>query len=194
MNNKAYFLKNSIVILLLSLSMSIYAQKGQVGEKRLTTKYEEFISQSGTFIKFTDILLPPINQYYTDGISGVVRTFWGQNKNYYFLILTKSSLSEGPRAMIEYGDLLELNKAFVKLLDEVDEDVKIRTEFNYLENKYVTYDNFKLGYYIERKKPKWFIQFNPYTEVTRISYHEDFYKLLQNAQECIEQIMAREGK
>ena len=194
MNNKANIFKNSIVLLLLSLSMSIYAQRGQVGEKILTTKYEEFISQSGTFIKFTDILLPPINQYYTDGISGVVRTFWGQNKNYYFLILTKSSLSEGPRAMIEYSDLLELNKAFVKLLGEVDEDVKLRTEYDYLENKYVTNDNFKLGYYIEKKKAKWFVQFDPETEVSRISYQNDLYKLLQNAQECIEKIMAREGK
>lgn len=194
MYNKTYIFKNSIVMLLLSLSMSVYAQKGQVSEKRITTKYEEFISQSGTFIKFTDILLPPIDQYHTDGISGVVRTVWGQDKNYYFLILTKSSLFEGPRAMIEYSDLLELNKAFVKLLGEVDEDVKLRTEYDYLENKYVTNDNFKLGYYIEKKKAKWFVQFDPYLEVTRISYQDDLCKLLKNAQECIEKIMVREGK
>lgn len=181
-------------MLMLSLSMSIYAQKGQVSEKRITTKYEEFISQSGTFVKFTDILLPQNNTYYTDGISGAVRTFWGQSNNNYYVILTNNNHTGNNRAMIEYSDLLELNKAFSRLLSEVNDDVELRTEYDYLENKYVTNDKFVLGYYIEKKKAKWIVKFDPYTEVFRIYYQEDLCKLLKMAQEKIEEIMAREGK
>ncbi len=96
--------------------------------------------------------------------------------------------------MIEYSDLIELNKAFARLLSEVDDDVKLRTEYNYLENKYVTNDRFKLGYYIEKRKAKWFVKFAPNIPSFRITYQKEFCKLLKDAQEKIEQIMAREGK
>ena len=172
--------------------MNINAQK--VGEKKITTKYEEFVSQSGTFIKFTDDFLPQVDPYYSDGISGTVRTFWGQSRNHYYLVLSKSDLLGEHQAKIEYSDLVELNRAFDRLLSEVDDDVKLRTEYDYLENKYVTTDNFKLGYFIERKKAKWFVKFDPNTESFRISYQKDLYKLLKMAQDRIEKIMAREGK
>lgn len=192
MSKKTIVLKHSIFLMLLILPMNINAQK--VGEKRITTKYEEFISQSGTFVKFTDIVLPQTNLNYTDDISGLVRTFWGQTRNHYYVILTKSNYPVTYRAMIEYSDLLELNKAFARLLSEVDEDVNLRTEYDYLKNKYVTNDNFKLGYYIEKKKAKWFVKFDPKTDTFKISYQEDLYKLLKKAQDRIEKIMAREGK
>lgn len=180
--------------MLLTMSIGIYAQKGQLGEKRITTKYEEFISQSGTFVKFTDNILPQANPNYSDGISGLVRTFWGQSKNHYYLVLTKKDLTATYQAKIEYSDLVELNKAFARLIGEVDDDVKLRTEYDYLENKYVTYDSFKLGYYIEKRKAKWFVKFDNNTESFRIYYQEDLSRLLKMAQERIEKIMAREGK
>lgn len=194
MSNNLLIVKCSIILLLLGLSLGVCAQEEQVDGKKITTKYEEFISQSGTFVKFIDNKMPTNVELYNDGISGNVRTFWGQTRNHYYLILTKKDLSGSYDAMIEYSDLIELNKAFARLLGEVDDDVKLKTEYNYLENKYVTNDQFKLGYYIEKRKAKWFVKFAPNIPLLRITYQKEFCKFLNDAQEKIEQIMAREGK
>lgn len=180
--------------LLLGLSMGVHAQEEQVGGKKITTKYEEFISQSGTFVKFIDNNIPHKETVYLDGIYGKVRTFFGQTKNHYYLILAKRELGGSYEAMIEYSDLIELNKAFDRLLSEVDEDVKLKTEYNYLENKYITKDIFKIGYYIEKKKAKWFVKFSQDIPSFRITYPKDFCRYMKDGQVKIEGIMAREGK
>jgi len=192
--NKMCFISIGSLFLFLLIPINIYAQDEQIGSRKITTKYEEFVSQSGTFVKFIDNNMPTNVDLYNDGIYGKVRTFWGQAKNHYYLILTKKELGGSYDAMIEFSDLIELNKAFARLLSEVDDDVKLRTEYNYLENKYVTNDRFKLGYYIEKRKAKWFVKFAPNIPSFRITYQKEFCKLLKDAQEKIEQIMAREGK
>lgn len=194
MRNNYLIVKCCMFSLLLGLSMGVHAQEEQVGGKKITTKYEEFISQSGTFVKFIDNNIPYKETVYLDGIYGKVRTFFGQTKNHYYLILAKRELGGSYEAMIEYSDLIELNKAFDRLLSEVDEDVKLKTEYNYLENKYITKDIFKIGYYIEKKKAKWFVKFSQDIPSFRITYPKDFYQYMKDGQVKIEGIMAREGK
>ena len=194
MKSKAFFVKSWLFALLICLPVGICAQDEEETKKILTTKYEEFISQSGTFVKFIDNNMPTNVGIYNDGVYGKVRTFWGQPKNHYYFILTKKELGGSFDAMIEYNDLIELNKAFARLLSEVDDDVQLKTEYNYLENKFVTKDWFTIGYYIEKKKAKWYIKLSPKIVSFRIYNQNDLCKLFIDAQEKIEKIMAREGK
>ena len=94
--------------------------------------------------------------------------------------------------MIEYSDLVEVNKAFEKMFKEVDSDCALNPD--YLENKYITEDGFEIGYYIKKGKPNWFIDSDIYSLAGFVEVKKpyEFSKGLKDAQNEIETM--RNGK
>lgn len=123
-----------------------------------------FISETGQILKFIDT---KINGLY--GINGsviykaenTVRKLMNINKISYFLrIEKKNSETYGSVAAIEYSDLLEVIRAIEKMTGEMDADMAMMPY--YLENRFITVDNFMVGYYVGEDGIVWFIRLDEY--------------------------------
>lgn len=157
------------------------------------TKYEEFESKTGVIVKFTDKSLKKILLPTNPSIKVKIRTVFVEGEITYFLILEKGkSLGvDSSVAYIEYSDLVEINKALARLLNEVNNDCELKPE--YLQNYFTSVDYFKIGYYVEKSKATWTV---------RLEYGADFFTIqpkefaehLLNAQKEIENIIAQSGK
>ena len=94
--------------------------------------------------------------------------------------------------MIEYSDLVEINKALTKLLSEVDADCESNPD--YLENRFITDDGFRIGYYIENGKANWFVRLERYSKSTVFVKKEILAENFPAAQKKIEELKATNGK
>lgn len=95
--------------------------------------------------------------------------------------------------MIEYSDLVEINKALAKLVGEVDADCAANPD--YLENKFVTDDGFEIGYYVSKGKASWYLKLERYSNST--VFIKNASELTNNftaAQKKIEELRAQYGK
>jgi len=91
--------------------------------------------------------------------------------------------------MIEYSDLVEINKALAKLTSEVDADCAENPD--YLENKFRTVDGVEVGYYVSKGKASWFMKLERYTSSTVfIKSKEVLVEAFTNAQKKIEELKA----
>ena len=133
--------------------------------KKQMTKFEEFSSKTGVIVKFVDTTLPNLPVSYSTLKTGI-RTIKRGTDNAYFYRLEEpeTSRSVSHIAMIEYSDLVEINKAISRLVTDVDADVA--TNPDYLENKFRTSDGFEIGYYVSKQKPQWYIKLERYTSST----------------------------
>ena len=136
----------------------------QSGESKQLTKFEEFSSKTGSIIKFVDFSLPKLSLSW--GPLGTSILVMKANKDSYFYRIeeaeTRSSVAH--IAMIEYSDLVEINKALVKLTSEVESDIV--TNPDYLENKFITTDGFQVGYYVNKGSAHWYLKLERYSSST----------------------------
>ena len=95
-----------------------------------------------------------------------VRTLMGEQENSYFYRIEEpeTTRSIAHIAMIEYSDLVEINKALKKLVAEVDSDCAANPD--YLENRFITNDGFQIGYYVSKGKASWYIKLERYSNST----------------------------
>ena len=102
-------MKKLIILLAMLLPLSVYAQQDDA--KKQMTKFEEFTSKTGSIVKFVDVTLPRLSLSYGSLETGI-RTI-KSNSNAYFYRLEKGETSSSIAriAMIEYSDLVEINKA-----------------------------------------------------------------------------------
>lgn len=117
------------------MPLAVYAQSDNVQKK--PTKYEQLISETGKLIKFTDVAMPAIPSgvgLFAEKLQNDVRIFLGTERNAYFYRIERAATSSRPSyvAMIEYSDLVEVNKALEILKKEVAKDIE--TKPDYLEN------------------------------------------------------------
>ena len=109
------------------------------------------------------------------------------------MILEKPKTLGSPEyhAFIEYSDLIEINKAYNKLQQEVNADITLNPE--YLENKFISNDDFRIGYYVEKEKAHWFIRLDyHYGSWLDLKKIEDFAEFLRNMQKEIENLKNNE--
>lgn len=178
--------KYLVLLVTLMLSMTSYAQ--QEGEKQ--TKFESFASKTGVIRKFVDYNTPNLASMY-NRFETSVRIVIGENENKYYYRIEKpeTSSSSSRIAMIEYSDLVEINKALEKILSEVDSDIAANPD--YLENRFITEDDVRVGYYISKGKATWFLRLTDYNNST--AYFKEHTVLVQNlkdAQAKIEELKA----
>ena len=180
-------MKKFILLLALLMPLSLCAQSNS-DEKKLT-KFEEFSSRTGTIVKFIDVKMPNIPLSFIGSLESGIRTIKGSSSDNYFFRIEEpeTSRSNSHIAMIEYSDLVEINKALTKLVSEVDSDIAANPD--YLENKFKTVDGFEVGYYVSKGKANWYLKLERYTKSTVfIKSKESLVEAFINAQTKIEQL------
>lgn len=175
-----------LLLLLLLLPLMSFAQDDS---ERQQTKFEQLASKTGKISKFVDVNMPRLSYLETS-----IRTILGEQKNEYFYRIEKpeTSSSVSKIAMIEYSDLVEINKALAKLLNEVDSDCLSNPD--YLENRFITEDGFRIGYYVNDGKANWFVRLDRYGKSTVFIKKEVLAENFPAAQKKIEELKTSYGK
>lgn len=175
------------VLILLAIMLPIIGNAQNKEEKKLT-KFEEFASKTGSIIKFVDVSMPNIPLIYGSVKTGIRTVLSSQGNAYFYRIeQEETSRSIAHIAMIEYSDLVEVNKAIDKLLGEVDSDIQSNPD--YLENKFVTEDGLQVGYYVSKEKASWYIKLERYGSSTIfVKDPNDLTTAFKNAQTKIEEL------
>ena len=95
----------------------------------------------------------------------------GDETQYYFVLKdisidTRTSILSSFVSMISTEDLEKINNALKILLVKEENDRKLGiTEIDYVENKYVTENGFKIGYCIDNGKLEWFVEFDYFAAI-----------------------------
>lgn len=109
----------------------------------------------------------------------------GEENIYFYRI--EQQPAESRDAMIEYSDLVEVNKAIEKMVKEVASD--IQGNYEYLENRFMTEDGFLIGYRISKRKVSWFLKFGWYDSVTVVVKNDEaLASAFRSAQQKIEEL------
>ena len=171
------------------LPLAAIAQS-ETQESKLT-KFEQFTSKTGRISKFVDVKMPNLPLSFMGSVQASVRTVMGENENHYFYRIEEAETSRSIAhiAMIEYSDLVEINKALTKLVNEVDADCAANPD--YLENRFITEDGFQIGYYVSKGKASWYLKLERYKSSTVfIKNAEVLTTNFPDAQRKIEELMA----
>ena len=157
-------MKKVLLLLLLAMPMCMFGQADNKAKQM--TKFEEFSSSTGRIVKFQDYSLPNMAQRFSGILETGIRIIMAGNTNAYFYRIEEPATSSSPChiAMIEYSDLVEINKALDKLCASVDADIAANPD--YLENQFRTVDGFVVGYYINKGKASWFMTLERYSSST----------------------------
>ncbi len=183
-----------LFLIAISLSMALFAQQES---QRKPTKYEEFLSKTGVIVKFVDINLPKISTNLSSSIQTCIRIVQG-SPNQYFYVLSKSDngllwdnfYSNGV-AMIEYNDLVQVNKALDRIYSESETDLEMSPD--YLKNVFITDDGFVVGHYVRKKQACSFMQLERHSDPIYIASYSKLVSAFKEAQAKIEELKANEG-
>lgn len=146
-----------IFLLLFSICITSLAISQDV--KDADDKMTEFASKTGVIIKFEDYKLPDIKLSYGVAETKIRKlTSGGEVKKFYQISYEGKYGTK--TASIAYEDLVEVQKAMVSLKDQAKLD--INTSSDYVENKFVTDDGFKIGYYVSDLKLNWYMVLEKY--------------------------------
>lgn len=151
---KNLFLLLSIVL----LSSNLFAQDAK-DVKEESTKMDAFASKTGTIIKYIDYSLPDLKLTYGIAETKIRKFISGPDIEYFYQISNEGKY-DTKTASIAYEDLLEVIKAIEPLKNESVSDLALNPD--YLENKFVTDDGFKLGYYVSKGKLAWYLVLERY--------------------------------
>ena len=156
-------MKKLLFLLALMMPLALFAQDDAA--KKLT-KFEQLTSKTGRISKFVDVTIPNIPESFMGTLETSVRTLMGEQTNSYFYRIEEpeTSRSISHIAMIEYSDLVEINKALTKLVAEVETDCAANPD--YLENRFITNDGFQIGYYVSKGKASWYLKLERYSNST----------------------------
>ena len=152
-------MKNLLLVLsMFLLTSNLFAQDAK-DIKEESTKMDAFASKTGVIIKYIDYSLPNLKLTY--GIAETkIRKFISGLDIEYFYQISKEGKYDAKTASIAYEDLLEVIKAIESLKNESASDKALNPD--YLENKFVTDDGFKLGYYVSKGKLAWYLVLEKY--------------------------------
>jgi hypothetical protein len=152
-------MKKIFILILILVSINTFSQDLVKDSEKTETKMESFASKTGVITKFTDINLDKLKSSYTVAETRIRKISSGNTERYFYQI-EKPNEYENSTASIEYSDLLEVIKALNSLKSEVESD--IRSDPDYMENKFITEDGFQLGYYITKGKATWYLKLEKY--------------------------------
>ena len=185
-------MNKTLFFLIVLMPLSLFAQSNM--EEKKLTKFEEFSSRTGIIVKFVDVAMPNIPKRFMGNLESGIRTIKGGSSNSYFYRIeeAETSLNIAHIAMIEYSDLVEINRALTRLISEVDTDIAKNPD--YLENKFKTVDGFEIGYYVSKgQTDNWYIKLERYSKSTVFIKNKDvLVEAFSNAQKKIEELKAAE--
>lgn len=184
-------MKKIVIVLAILFSTTVaFAQKSNSENKELT-KFEQISSQTGRIVKFQDVKTPNISLSFGGFLRASIRLVMGDKDSFFYRIEKPETSSSISRiAMIEYSDLVEINKALVTLSASVDSDLQANPD--YLENKFRTEDGLEVGYYISNGKANWFIKLERYSNSTVFPKNQDeIINSFSEAQTKIEELKSK---
>lgn len=190
LNKNIFIMKKVLFLLLLAMPMCMFGQSND--NTKQMTKFEEFSSATGKIVKFQDYNLPNMAEGFMGSLETGIRTIMGGISNAYFYRIEDSETSSSVShvAMIEYSDLVAMNKALDKLCASVEADIAANPD--YLENKFKTVDGFEVGYYISKGKASWFMKLERYKSSTVfVKNQETLVDAFKNAQAKIEELKSQ---
>lgn len=157
-------MRKILFVFAMMLSLASFAQS-ETTENKLT-KFEQFTSKTGRISKFVDVKMPNLPLSFMGSVQASIRTVMGEDENHYFYRIEEAETSRSIAhiAMIEYSDLVEINKALNKLVSEVESDCAANPD--YLENRFITEDGFQIGYYVSKGKASWYLKLERYKSST----------------------------
>ena len=181
-----------LFIILTTLSMMAQGSGKQ-------SSYKRFISRSGVIIKYEDMNYKNYMNYGTAStFKCFIRMFYGEEKNSYYYIIGLTELTKlnyftyDEVAAIEYHDLIEINQAISKLLQEEPHDLMKKPK--HICNCFISYDDFQIGYNIKKSDSEWFLVLCKDGKEYPINNAHLFAQHLRDAQKEIAEIMAKNGK
>lgn len=177
-------MKNTITLIILLLMN--YTSFGQE-KKDTNSKMQDFVSKTGTILKFENYNLQDIKLSYGVAESKIRKIIAG-NEAEYFLQISKSGKYDSKTASIAYEDIIEIQKALKTLIEQSLIDVN--TTSDYLENKFVTDDGFQIGYYVSTGKIKWYVKLEKYgsDNTAFIKDYQTIEEVFQLGKEKIEKL------
>ncbi len=182
-------MKKILFIFAMMLPLASFAQQSDSSAEKLT-KFEQFTSKTGRISKFIDIKMPNLSLSFIGSLEASIRMLLGDGKKHYFYRIEEQETSRSLAhiAMIEYADLVEINKALNILAGEVVADCNSNPD--YLENRFITEDGFQIGYYVSKGKATWYLKLERYKNSTVfIKNAEVLTKNFPAAQQKIEELM-----
>jgi len=173
------------------MPLASYAQNES---EKQPTKFEQFTSKTGKISKFIDVNMPKIPQSFMGSLQTGIRILMGEKNAYFYRIEeAETSRSVAHIAMIEYSDLVEINKALSVLVSEVEADCASNPD--YLENKFISDDGFQVGYYVSKGSATWYMKLERYGKSTVfIKNAEAITSSFIAAQKKIEELKLQYGK
>lgn len=181
----------NILLLLILFPVLCFSQE-EYNNNELT-KYEKFASNYGDVVKIIDCTMPNINLKRLSGMLGtcVRKVIRGGESEYYFVVVRNANNGISYEAMIEYSDLVDVNKAIEKMKHESTSDLSLNAD--YLENKFCTEDYFTIGYYISKGKIEWFVTLDRYKKGSTFPMFDDGINVFKDAQIKIESLLKQDG-
>mgnify|MGYP006145156561 CR=1 FL=1 len=148
-----------LISLFITLSATSVFSQDAKDVKKEATKMDAFASKTGVIIKYIDYNLPNLKLTYGVAETKIRQLYSGQEIGYFYQI-SKEGKYDTKTASIAYEDLLEVIKAITSLKNQAASDKALNPD--YLENKFVTDDGFKLGYYLSNGKLAWYLVLEKY--------------------------------
>lgn len=182
-------MKKILLFLTLLMSYSIMFAQEETEPTKVST-FEKFTSKTGSFVRLTEYKLPDVvkGSWKSYAMTADLRKVSSDNDQIWFLRIEKERYQRSNViANIAQKDLEDLLHA-VEVLEQVLAKNPGLGDADYIEEKFTTNDDFRMGFYITRNKKgeeetKWFINLN--TNVSGGSYAfdtaEPIKTLFQNA-------------
>lgn len=163
-----------IITLIFSLILinGVFSQE----KKEQKSKMSDFVSKTGVIIKFEDYNLPNIKAMFYNVVESRIRKITSGNEEQFFFQISKKGKYDTKTTSIAYDDLLEVQKALIKLKSQSESDLNATSD--YLENKFISDDGFRIGYYINKKKLTWTMRLEKHGSDNTV-FIKDFVTLLE---------------
>lgn len=139
----------------MSLSFTVAFSQQQANVDYDLSSMEKFLSKTGEMILITDYKLPDINIGLSGFLDVRVRKATVATDTKFYYSLQKERQFSSMNWFIEYNDLLEMIKAVSVLKSGFAAAVNEKSY--YKENRFITKDKFRVGYFIEDNKAQWFV-------------------------------------
>ena len=146
------------LIMFFSISL-MFGQNMNAEEEKQATKLDQLLSSSNT-VKFYNYDLGTVKQTYGAKLKCEIKKLHTASDITFFLQITKPGEYSDAVANIAEDDLDNLIEGMSILKSELPQDLK--TNSNYMENKYVTEDGLYLGYYVSKGKGTWYMKLEKY--------------------------------
>lgn len=148
------------------VSIVAFAQQDTISYQEDVFQFDTLICKKGKITKIVDYnVTPKLSTIFNKFETCVRKVMRGNDTIYYYRIerpkiKKEGHIQEAVVVLIEYSELVEINKVIEKLLSEFEWDKVEKTD--YLQNQYVNKDGIAIGYYIERRRHQWFLDLDVY--------------------------------